>query len=466
MKTSNSRWKFSLSVMLPVIAATLLTVALAAGFLLWASSRADLRALERQQAVASRLVEMVKSLVARSQSDQVLRYEVADVFVGGKPDTGDIDDNFGVDEYQTYEHNSVYVLDPELHPIYAAREGESADPKSFALIGADVQPLLDALRTPAAVAQTKSYQDGDADRPPQAIDLVRISGRVAIATAMPIVSNWEGQEQKRFFTHVVIRFLDADAYKQILDQYMIEGAHFDAVSAALPTDTVIPLANTAGRFVAYLKWVPDLPGRALLNETLPALAGLILVVGVLIGLLLFGLSRSTRALERARAEAHHRATHDPLTGLANRALFTERLERSPLPLTLLALDLDRFKAVNDTLGHEAGDELLKQVAARLGGLVRDADTVARLGGDEFMILLSGPIDAGDVQTLASRVVTALSQPFSLTQGIANIGVSVGIARAETDERKELVARADFALYDAKESGRNTFRMFDDVKKAA
>ena len=86
--------------------------------------------------------------------------------------------------------------------------------------------------------------------------------------------------------------------------------------------------------------------------------------------------------------------------------------------------------------------------------------------DLDMILLSGPIDAGDVQTLASRVVAALSQPFILTQGIANIGVSVGIARAETDERKELVARADFALYDAKESGRNTFRMFDDVKKAA
>ena len=120
MKTSNSRWKFSLSVMLPVVAAVIVTVGLAAGFLLWASSRADLRALERQQAVASRLVEMVKSLVARSQSDQVLRYEVADVFVGGKPDKADIDDNFGEDEYETYEHDSVFVLDPQDHVAKAA----------------------------------------------------------------------------------------------------------------------------------------------------------------------------------------------------------------------------------------------------------------------------------------------------------------------------------------------------------
>src|SRR6185369_4943720 len=147
--------------------------------------------------------------------------------------------------------------------------------------------------------------------------------------------------------------------------YLLDGVHFDSVPNTMPSETMVPVANEAGRFVAYFKWRPERPGQALLAETLPASLGLLAVVGIVIALLLYFLARSTRALEKARAEALHRATHDPLTGLANRALFTERLEHSPLPLTLLALDLDKFKAVNDSMGHEAGDELLKQVAGRL-----------------------------------------------------------------------------------------------------
>ena len=153
---------------------------------------------------------------------------------------------------------------------------------------------------------------------------------------------------------------------------------------------------------------------------------------------------------------------------------TERIQKEalynqikPLPLTLLALDLDKFKVVNDTMGHEAGDELLKQVAARLTPLIDDGSgLVARLGGDEFMVLLWGKVDAESVAALADTIVQSLREPFRLAYGVANIGVSVGIATAITDERKDLVSRADFALYDAKESGRNTFRVFDELKKAA
>ena len=174
----------------------------------------------------------------------------------------------------------------------------------------------------------------------------------------------------------------------------------------------------------------------MLFRSLPASLGLIGVIAVVLGLLLWGLGSSTKALEKARAEAHYRATHDPLTGLGNRALFYEMLEHSPLPLTLLALDLDRFKAVNDKLGHEAGDELLRQVAGRLSDLVRDTDLVARIGGDEFMILISGPVDDRRAEELASRVVSAIAEPFLIVNELAHIGVSVGIATA-ADERKDL-----------------------------
>ena len=229
---------------------------------------------------------------------------------------------------------------------------------------------------------------------------------------------------------------------------------------------MVPIANDAGRFVAWFKWQPDRPGRALLAEMLPVALGLLAVIGIVIALLLIGLGRSTAALDRARAEAQHRATHDALTGLANRALFNERLERSPLPLSLLALDLDRFKQVNDTLGHEAGDELLKQVAGRLTAIVGDKGMVARLGGDEFMVLVASTHDRSVLAELAGDIVTSLAEPFHLGRHVANIGVSVGIAIALTDERNELVARADTALYDAKESGRNTYRLFEDIRTAA
>ena len=362
----------------------------------------------------------------------------------------------------------MFVLDPSLKPIYAAEDGDQADLATYDAIRAIVDPLATSLQAPDKQAATLSYEKDDVDLPPQASDVAEIAGKIAMISVVPIVSNWDDQVQKpnRVYYHVAVQYAGEDTASDLSKQYLVDGVHFDVTPDTKPDEAAVPVANAAGRFVGWLKWIPQRPGQQLLAETLPASLGLLAVVVLVISLLLFGLARSTKALERARAEALHRATHDPLTGLANRALFNEKLERSPLPLTLLALDLDRFKAVNDTLGHEAGDELLRQVATRLKTLVRDTDLIARLGGDEFMVLISGRIEDGRAQQLAGQIVTALAVPFQLGQDTASIGVSVGIATAVTDERKELVSRADFALYDAKESGRNTFKVFDDLQKAA
>ncbi|MGA0586288.1 diguanylate cyclase domain-containing protein [Dyella sp. KRB-257] len=173
--------------------------------------------------------------------------------------------------------------------------------------------------------------------------------------------------------------------------------------------------------------------------------------------------------ERQRAEAlvRHQATHDVLTGLPNRALFHERLNSamrgaraSDGRFALALLDIDGFKAVNDTHGHPAGDALLKAIAARLAGEVRQNDTVARLGGDEFALILE---DIGDDATLLERcdqVGRLLAQPYPL-QGcdgdfVANVSASIGIAlRAGDAQRDEqLIQVADRALYQAKAAGKN------------
>ena len=468
MHATESRWKFSVAILLPVAAAVLTTVALAAGFILWSAQRTDEASLARQQAVAAHFVQGAKADFEGTQGTVVLRYEAAQAFLGDEPDLDWIDSEMGWGEYADFSHDRVYVLDPDLQPIYAARDGESQDLGVYDADRAIIDPIAVRFRTPAMVAAIQSYEAGDADWPPQLADFVNLSGRIALVSVLPITSDWEGQEQApgTHSYHVAIQFLDNGISAAMMDDYLLVGAHFDAVPNALPSETMVPIANEAGRFVAYFKWQPERPGQALLADTLPASLGLLGVVGLVIALLLFGLARSTAALDKARAEALHRATHDPLTGLANRALFSERLQRSPLPLALLALDLDRFKQVNDTLGHEAGDELLQQVAGRLVAVVGETGLVARLGGDEFMVLIASATDAARLGDLANRIVAAIAEPFRLGRETAGIGVSVGIATAVTDERDDLVSRADVALYDAKESGRNTYRVFDDIRKAA
>jgi diguanylate cyclase (GGDEF)-like protein len=175
--------------------------------------------------------------------------------------------------------------------------------------------------------------------------------------------------------------------------------------------------------------------------------------------------------ERRRAEAEivHLARHDVLTGLANRAEFNARLEeasrrlkRNGGSLTVMMIDLDRFKAVNDTLGHLAGDQLLSEVARRLQSTVRDTDVLARLGGDEFAIIQEGGADQREgAVKLALRIIEAISVPFDLNGQQVEVGTSIGIALApeDGDEPDELLKRADLALYSVKSSGRNDFCLF-------
>ncbi|MCJ2035786.1 EAL domain-containing protein [Methylobacterium sp. J-068] len=165
----------------------------------------------------------------------------------------------------------------------------------------------------------------------------------------------------------------------------------------------------------------------------------------------------------------HLALHDPLTDLPNRTLFWERLnreirspERGDTHVAVLACDLDRFKHVNDTLGHPAGDRLLQQIAKRLRAVIRETDIVARLGGDEFAIVLAPIRHRGDASRMAERVIEAIRRPVALDGNRVSVGASVGIAFGavrETDA-EAFFKRSDLALYKAKAAGRNTYRFHD------
>ncbi len=175
--------------------------------------------------------------------------------------------------------------------------------------------------------------------------------------------------------------------------------------------------------------------------------------------------RDVTAQKHAERRLAHLAHHDTLTGLPNRLLLQDRLEqavervnRYGQSIAVMMLDLDRFKQVNDTRGHDTGDELLRQVADRLSSCVRSTDTVARMGGDEFVVIITDLGDAGFARTVAGRVLNALSRPYQANGHELRSAPSIGIAHCplHAGTPEELLRKADLAMYESKHRGRATF----------
>ncbi len=181
-------------------------------------------------------------------------------------------------------------------------------------------------------------------------------------------------------------------------------------------------------------------------------------------------------LSRRQDELAFLATHDPLTGLPNRTLILDRVEqmlvrsrRSRTPVAALFVDLDNFKGINDTLGHGAGDRLLKAVAARLGAAIRETDALGRLGGDEFVVIAEGMSLAAGPELIAERLLAALEQPFKLDGSDAArlaVTASVGIAMGDRESADELLRDADIAMYRAKWDGKNRYVVFESAMQDA
>src|ERR1700736_284626 len=176
----------------------------------------------------------------------------------------------------------------------------------------------------------------------------------------------------------------------------------------------------------------------------------------------------TENLETANKQLRHLATHDALTGLPNRVLMDDRIsqsivlaERQQQSFAVMVLDLDRFKLVNDSLGHRAGDELLREVAQRLKSVVRDIDTVARLGGDEFVVIITPSPERDAAQRAAARIIESMRAPVRGAGVEIHTSPSIGISFYPDDASspENLVAHADAAMYSAKHRGRNNFQCF-------
>ena len=461
----NSGWQFSRKVMVPIILAITMTIGTVAGFITWSITRTDEHALARQTTLLQQALADKVASVPVGQVDLAVWDEALDAL-----ETRDLqwlNENIGSTAFSSYGQGRVYLLDANGKPIYAMRDGGQVPAKAFEAIREPIAPLLEELHSLDNLAAIDAYNNFIGEAPPAATDMVLIEDRPAIVSVMPMLHDVStdfapvGEEP----IYVAALMLDGGMAGALERQFQFGKARFETSPDITGAEAAFPIVNKAGEAIAWFKWQPDRPGARILNDTLPALLGALLVAGTIIMLLMRNLQRASAQLQAERADAQHRAMHDPLTGLGNRALFRDRLDSALLTLprgeprlALLALDLDRFKQVNDTLGHEAGDELLRQVASRITSILRPSDTLVRLGGDEFAIIQTGITAHSDAAGLAQRVIDALQAPFHIAGKVAEIGVSVGIATvpdlAQTDS--ELVTRADDALYQAKSGGRNRY----------
>jgi diguanylate cyclase (GGDEF)-like protein/PAS domain S-box-containing protein len=234
---------------------------------------------------------------------------------------------------------------------------------------------------------------------------------------------------------------------------------FDPSDAERISNFILPVVHQRGR------WRGEMTGRRSDGITFPQEISLTAIEGGGVVIVVRDVTERTYAEEQIK----HLAYHDALTGLPNRLLFKDRLtvalshaQREHTRLAVLFLDLDRFKVINDSLGHNIGDQLLQAVAARVQACVRDSDTVARLGGDEFTIMIPGLVRSEDAAPVAQKILEAVRYPFHLEGREFYITTSIGISLYPEDgmDAETLIKNADTAMYQAKEQGRDNYQLFN------
>ena len=396
-----------------------------------------------------------------------------------------IDGNLAGNLYHLHHVSRLFVLSGDDHLVYAARDGVRGGfgdyapyRQAIAEMAASLRHADAARRVAGPLQVTNLVRDGGQLMILVATRLEGESGAPADRRAMPIVVGavpFDGAMLARFDGHLLVHDLAIGGYGQMPAGHggQMPAGHGGPMPAGhggpMPAghDGVV-LLDQHGAAVGLLHWVPRMPGIGLIRK-LQVPLGLIFVI---FGVLAWGIMRQARLfaddLIASEAHARHLAHHDALTQLPNRTLMLERLaqlmaagRRAEWQLAVHCLDLDRFKEVNDTMGHPAGDELIRAVAARLVGLCRESDTVARLGGDEFVIL-QPYTTANGASHLAERIVAAFAEPFVLSAGPVEIGVSIGVTLLDNEMMapSEALRQADMALYGSKEGGRGRTTFFE------
>ncbi|MGC0881762.1 putative bifunctional diguanylate cyclase/phosphodiesterase [Pantoea agglomerans] len=454
--SSDFRRSFLREVLVPLVAILLLTFVGAGAALFIGTSLTNTEARHQQQ----RMIEASFSQSLNEhlrQLHSLSRWGPFEQHLAEGNSSRWLDENIGLWLYEMFGHQLILVLDQQNQIVRVWREGQPVSaPADDPLIGEVLQSPL--VNDPAR-------QDN--------ADYARITNRAA---ALAVGNIQRDDNALPRFRLVSLKFLDDGHLAGLAERNQLQGLHFSDGTPQPGTGARYLLIAQAGEAVGYLNWIPSRPGAQMLRTIGPSTGLAVLAISLLCLYMVrrlwnssVNLSQSMLRLGASEAQAQHLAFHDVLTGLPNRALVEDRLTqalalatRHDQRVALLLIDLDRFKTINDTHGHHAGDELIIAVAQRLSNIVRASDTVGRIGGDEFIVVMPDVDNIGQVQSLAQRIIDELSEPFTLFGSDVWSGASIGLALAPKDgvDRLELMRKADIALYEAKSGGRGTYRQFE------
>ena len=483
-KGAQGSWdRTRLSVVIPISVIVAVAIVCIVVAVLTSAKRADEVALEHEKRLFSRAMvnhgdRILRELESVASSDEVVR-RVRDQF-----DHEWVHRRIGLWLKNNFDHDFVFVANASDTLSYALLGRNSVEPRWFNSIVPELAPTLDYIRgrtgehPNGAIRISEPRRPVEAEQPNRASLIQRFLGRPAAVAAVLIGSTEEiAAEAGRRAAPVIVtvKFIDEDVLADISGRLQLQDLRIADNNRETASDHVFEMRDNSGSLISRLAWLPKRPGAEIVSSVIPFIAVTFAGFALLAALIHGYMRRTAATIASGEQRLRYLALHDPLCGLPNRNYFGERLESvirdvrdGGSPAAVFYIDLDHFKDVNDTLGHPVGDELIRNVTARLSGLLRPEDLVSRLGGDEFAIISSGTADIPILGRIADRIIAAICAPYSINGHNILIGASIGIAII--DGRSEGVAAdvmryADMALYRAKNEGRNRACVYDAAMDA-
>jgi diguanylate cyclase (GGDEF)-like protein len=476
---SGRRRDFSVTIMFAIVAMIAAAFVLALAGVYWATHESDAVSVERQARSVRHAMEASVDELALQQETVAIWDDSVEHMVADRHDLEWMHGNLGSWLHRIFGHDEVYALDGSDKPVYAAIGGQQVPPSRYYGPSSELKYLVNSVR--GRDSGSNGVHDRNPHRPLSRKSTVRttsrathdshiilLGGRPAAASAMLMKPSTAGYVQPKgnWPVLVSVRYLDEGFLGELSARNLIDAPRFSTNGQLATGEHRIDLRAEWGQLIGYLIWKPELPGSRILWKLIPI--NLLLLAGLAMVMLLLGrrLRNVGRELATAEAQAAHLAFHDSLTGLPNRALFQRRLDDMASAagagggFALVLLDVDDFKLINDTLGHDAGDAVLIAFAERLRMAVRSTDLVARLGGDEFAVLLSCGNGPPELESFSAKLLELLDAPCEHRGKMIACHASIGASLSGDGEApSDVLKHADLALYETKASGRGGYRLY-------
>lgn len=478
---SQPKQKLTRSVFLIAAGVFVLLVASAATSLFHSAHEADRIASHTEQRLVK--LEIARQLeIAKRQQSQISYWDKGYLALKDKPDEEFVQseiadwlwEDFGIRSSLVVTSKNNVVVDVLKDEILTSSKRQHLADGNTDLI---IQARYNYKKN--RVAHSGGYMvQAASSRVPEllAVSSIRkIDGKLKIVTAQAIVSDEvetpiKGEDIRVFLT---IKPFGPNSLKLFSKRTNLRNVQVVASDNLPNNPNKVALPNGSSTPEFYLTWQPNAPFPIIMKTSAPLLALFFTLAGVGIWLVGRKFSSVINQLEHREAENRFLAQHDVLTKLPNRGKFDQKVEsaieryknENQTQFAILSVDLDRFKAVNDTFGHQAGDVVIQTVAARFSQIVGNHGVVARMGGDEFAVLIYDSTDSDALNWLSDTMIELAGETMTFEGGQTTIGASIGIAHYPHDGQNlnELMRSSDLALYQAKESGRNKTCYTDQIQ---